>query len=195
MDRVSVVDESHRAVADAIRPGAFAVDATAGNGGDTAFLCRLVGPSGLVLAVDIQHSAVSITRKRLEEEDLTDRCILLRDDHSSLGEIVRSHVPDDRRAAAVMFNLGYLPQGNKSIRTRPVSTIKALDAALGILADEGVLSIVLYRGHAGASDEVAAVENWVSELDRPRFEVERIGFEGAPEHRPYLILIRKAASR
>ena len=37
-----------------VRPGAFALDATAGNGHDTLFLCRLVGAAGRVLAFDVQ---------------------------------------------------------------------------------------------------------------------------------------------
>ena len=43
------------------------VDATCGNGGDTAFLCRLTAPEGRVLGFDIQPEAIASTRARLEQ--------------------------------------------------------------------------------------------------------------------------------
>ena len=46
------------------------VDATCGNGGDTAFLCRLAGPQGRVLAFDIQDAALASTRARLAREGI-----------------------------------------------------------------------------------------------------------------------------
>ena len=63
---------THRFLAEHVKPGSFAVDATAGNGGDTAFLCRLVGEGGRVLAMDIQPKAVENTRARLLAEGLAD---------------------------------------------------------------------------------------------------------------------------
>ena len=38
------------------------IDATCGNGGDTAFLCRLSSPEGRVLGFDIQPEAIASTR-------------------------------------------------------------------------------------------------------------------------------------
>ena len=38
------------------------VDATCGNGGDTAFLCNLTAPAGRVLAFDVQPEAIRSTR-------------------------------------------------------------------------------------------------------------------------------------
>ena len=51
-------------------PGGFAVDATAGNGHDTVFLCHAVGPQGRVLALDIQQKAVDATNMRLQKMGL-----------------------------------------------------------------------------------------------------------------------------
>ena len=50
-----------------IHAGDFVIDATAGNGKDTEFLCGLVGREGKVLAFDIQEQAVENTKKRLTE--------------------------------------------------------------------------------------------------------------------------------
>lgn len=48
-----------------LQPGGLYVDATCGNGHDTEFLCRLAGPTGRVLALDIQPAAVENTNTRL----------------------------------------------------------------------------------------------------------------------------------
>ena len=47
---------SHQFMAAHISEGAFCIDATAGKGRDTLFLCGLVGESGRVLAMDIQST-------------------------------------------------------------------------------------------------------------------------------------------
>ena len=58
---------SHKIVSQFVKPGDFCIDATAGRGRDTVFLCELVGETGKVLAFDIQPSAIEQTRARVEE--------------------------------------------------------------------------------------------------------------------------------
>src|SRR5580698_1068537 len=48
---------AHAAVRAVLQPGEAAVDATAGNGHDSRFLCECVGPGGRVFAFDIQPEA------------------------------------------------------------------------------------------------------------------------------------------
>ena len=78
------------------------IDATCGNGGDTAFLCRLAGPEGRVLGFDIQPEAITSTRARLKKQGLTAELIC--DSHANLLQYVRSGTAD-----IVMFNFGWLP--------------------------------------------------------------------------------------
>ena len=59
---------SHRFIKRYLPEGGFAIDATAGNGGDTLMLCETVGHTGRVLALDIQQQAIENTRKLLEEK-------------------------------------------------------------------------------------------------------------------------------
>ena len=49
------------------------IDATCGNGGDTAFLCRLVGKEGRVLGFDIQPEAIASTRQNLARKGFASR--------------------------------------------------------------------------------------------------------------------------
>ncbi len=65
-----------------------------------------------------------------------------------------------------MFNLGYLPLGDKSIITTKETTLKALDQAWGHLVPEGLLSLLSYPGHAGGSEEHIAVCQWVETISR-----------------------------
>lgn len=74
-----------------------------GNGGDTAFLCKLVGETGHVYAFDVQQEALDRTAARLEEAGMRNRATLILAGH----ETMRNHVLVSPRV--VMFNLGWLP--------------------------------------------------------------------------------------
>ena len=54
MSAFNTLTIAHRFIEERLVPGSFCIDATAGRGYDTAFLCRLTGPAGKVLAFDIQ---------------------------------------------------------------------------------------------------------------------------------------------
>ena len=69
-----------------VQEGAFCIDATAGNGHDTAFLCGLVGESGKVLALDIQEQAVTNTRARLHEMGYDTVGTVVQDSHANLAQ-------------------------------------------------------------------------------------------------------------
>ncbi len=58
---IRVVLWAHQLLAEVLSPGDTAVDLTAGNGTDTLFLARLVGPVGRVIAFDIQQQALQNT--------------------------------------------------------------------------------------------------------------------------------------
>jgi len=156
------VDLAHAALAGVVRPGAVVVDATAGNGHDTVALARLVGPSGRVFAFDIQLVALSHTAERLKDASLDNVTLLLRD-HAELRDALPSE--HHGRLAAVVFNLGYLPRGEKQIVTRPDTTLPALRTAAELLRPGGLLSVLGYQGHATGGEEMTAVR---AEFERLR---------------------------
>lgn len=156
---------AHTAWAESLFPGDWAVDATCGNGHDTAFLARAVRPDGRVFAFDLQESAVKATTRRLQREGLLDRVTLIKADHARLGE----HLPCSAagRVALVTFNLGYLPFGDHAVTTRPDTTLPALRGALKLLKPGGLLSVIAYRGHEGAMEEADAVSGFFKSPDAP----------------------------
>ena len=72
------------------------------------------------------------------------------------------------RPRAVMFNLGYRPGGDKSVITRPATTLTALASALELVVPGGVITVVLYPGHEGGRVETEAVFSWAGNVPAQR---------------------------
>ena len=141
--------------------GSIAIDATCGNGFDTLFMAEHVGSSGVVYGVDIQACAIERVRAKLEEQGNLPRCRLVTDSHSNLGSIVEAaHVG---RVSVVMFNLGYLPFGDKAIVTTPKTTLAGLEHAIALLRTGGLISVLAYPGHAGGLEESRCVAEWIEQ--------------------------------
>ena len=115
---------AHHLLSEVVTPGGTAIDATAGNGYDSLFLARLVGPRGKVYAIDIQADALEKTSRLLLDEGVRERVVLVQASHEQLGEIVNEQVD------GVIFNLGYLPGGDHKLVTTGETTVRALNAAL-----------------------------------------------------------------
>jgi predicted methyltransferase len=151
--------EAQRIIGQHVSSGDIAIDATAGNGHDTVFLAEQVGETGTVYAIDIQASAIEQVRTRLSERHLLDRVRLSVSDHKHLEQIV---APEHHgRIACVVFNLGYLPFGDKTIITTQTSTLAALEGALSLLRVNGLMTILAYVGHPGGREEAQAVQAWL----------------------------------
>lgn len=148
-----------------LRPGAWAIDATAGNGHDTEFLARAVGDSGRVFAFDIQEMALRTTLSRLEKAGLSSRVTVIRADHAQLSQNLPCS--SNSRMDLICFNLGYLPSGDHTVTTRPETTTAALKESLALLKQSGALSVMAYRGHVGALAEAEAVQSFINELPVP----------------------------
>ena len=167
-----------------MREGDRAVDATAGNGRDTLFLARLVGAGGRVYAFDIQQEALDETAALLRQNNMSERVTLIQAGHEAMDSYVEEPV------AAVMFNLGYLPGGSRSIVTRPETTLQGLAAALQLLKPGGLATLVLYPGHAEGKKEKSALLEYCSGFDGLAFGVVHarlLNREEAPE----LLVVKK----
>lgn len=171
----------------ALRPGAFAIDATVGNGYDTLFLAHEVGPEGRVLGFDVQKVALTNATEMLRFAGLLNRVTLVLASHEDLNH----YLAPGQLITVAMFNLGYLPRGNRRIITRPSSTLRALSAVLTHLEPAGRVSILSYRGHGGGEEEYWAVS--VALAKDPAFLVTEVLGVNSPEDGPRLFLVRRNA--
>lgn len=124
---LSAVQLCHEFLTAHLQPGGLYVDATCGNGHDTEFLCRLAGPTGRVLALDIQPAAVENTNTRLGAAGLGAIGQALVHDHARLAELV---APGHGGLRAVQFWLAARcrPRGALHRRWASARPAAALDA-------------------------------------------------------------------
>ena len=160
------------------------VDATCGNGGDTAFLCQLAGKEGRVLGFDIQPEAIASTERNLAVKGLSAE--LHCDSHANLLQYVTPGTAD-----AVMFNFGWLPGADHNVFSHASSSIPALEAALDALRPGGVLSAILYSGRVIGSDEKTEILNWMRTLPLSRCTVLVCGFANWAETAPLPCFVLK----
>lgn len=153
----------------------IAVDATCGNGHDTVWLAERFGR---VYAFDIQEKAAEATRQLVKSRGFQNVKVI-NDSHEKMAEYVHEKVK------LVMFNLGYLPGGDKEIVTETASTLKAIEAALSLLEKDGLVCITMYPGHPQGAREKAALIRMAAGLDKSQYHCVRTDMvnqsEGAPE--------------
>lgn len=202
----ALTEIAHRAVARAFEARAsrkggdgvpafpFAMDATAGNGHDAVFLARQVGEGGLVAAFDVQEAALAATRERLEAVGLLGRVRLVFSGHERMERELARLFPElelSGGVTAAMFNLGFLPGGDKAVATAAPTTLAALDAASRLLACGGVLSAHVYTGHPGGMEEGRAVLAWSEALPPKEWRVLSLSQPNKACNREWLILAER----
>ena len=172
---------AHLLIRPRLRPGDSAIDATLGNGHDAIFLSQLVGESGRVWAFDPQPAAHAAAMAEFAVQGMdAGRVTFHQSGHESMAEHVTSGVQ------AIMFNLGYLPGGDKSYTTRTPTTLAALHAAILLLSPGGMLTVVAYPGHVGGEEEGGAVASMLAGLPAP-WKVYRYEALNARRPAPYLL--------
>jgi tRNA A58 N-methylase Trm61 len=173
-------------VKEALREGDLAIDATAGNGHDTAFLAECVGAGGRVIAFDIQAEAIDQARRHVTACGFAERVEFHQESHTR----ITVHAAPGT-VAAVMFNLGYLPGGDHAVATECVETLHAIEQAAEVLKPGGLLGIVCYPGHAAGSAEAAAVEDKLTSLTHDGWRVASYKMCGTLRPAPFLLLAGK----
>lgn len=171
---------SHAFLAEVLDKQAVAVDATMGNGNDTAFLADLAGQ---VYAFDVQETALIKTQERLDKLGLTNANLILAG-HERVDQYV-----DQIRVA--IFNLGYLPSADKSVITQPATTLEALAKILDRLEVGGRVSIMIYYGHEGGDVEKDAVLDFVSQLDQTVFTAMLYKPLNQINNPPFLVMVER----
>lgn len=186
MESYQITQWCHHFLKDHVRPGDLCIDATMGNGGDTELLCRLTGPSGRVLAFDIQPLALERTRSRLLKVGLPDNYRLILDSHEHLASYAG---PDT--VSCIAFNFGYLPGGDHSRCTHADTSIAAVEAGLSLLKKGGLISLCIYSGGDTGFEERGALLSYLACLDSQKYLVIRSDYLNRPNHPPIPVLITR----
>ena len=131
----------------------LAIDATCGNGHDTLFLAEICE----VVGIDIQNEAIASTEALLLQHEK--RAILQRLCHSEIDTLPLPYSPH-----LIVYNLGYLPRGDKSLTTKTDTTLPSVKKSLELLGPGGALSITCYPGHEEGAVEETALLEWAATL-------------------------------
>ncbi|EMG27867.1 S-adenosylmethionine (SAM)-dependent methyltransferase [Listeria fleischmannii 1991] len=185
MNLDGILPFSHRLLKKIVFAGDVVLDATCGNGHDTLFLSNLVGPNGTVYAFDIQEEAIEHTSARLIENNSLNQVKLFKKSHAEINRYVLEPIK------AAIYNLGYLPGGDKSITTRSDSTIESITQVLEKLVPQGIVILVIYHGHDAGKAEKSAVLKYAESLPQKDFHVLRYGFINQQNNPPFVVAIEK----
>jgi len=175
-----ILETAHQLLSFHINQDDILVDATMGNGNDTVFLAQ---KSKFVYAFDIQIQALEETKKALHQSAISNVQLIL-DSH----EHIINYVTDFK---GVLFNLGYLPKGDKSITTTSDTTIKTIKSLIPYLKVQGFIMLVIYTGHNAGMDESIAIEDYMHSLNQTLYKILKIDLPYQDNKPPYILFLQK----
>ena len=167
-----------------LRPGDWAIDATCGNGNDTLKLARIL-QDGRVIGIDIQQEAIDKTEALLKSHEERGRVHLFCQSHAEFPSLAQVNP-----IKLIVYNLGYLPKGNKQITTLTSSTLQSVRNALELVLTGGEVCITCYPGHEEGRKEEQALLQEIAALPSPIWNVCYHTFPNR-NSAPSLILIQK----
>ena len=178
MDKILEFSKKH--ILNLNRSDLISIDATLGRGNDTLFLSKI---SKKVYSFDIQKEAIEYSLDLLSKNNISNVEVIL-DSHENITKYVNA-------CDVVMFNLGYLPKGDKSIATRKDSTLKAIKESLSVLNLNGIISIVFYPGFPSGLEESEYVMEYLKTLDQKTYDIIKYEFINQINMPPFCVLIER----
>ena len=155
------------------------VDATLGNGYDSLYLSKLLNTNGNVYAYDIQELSIANSTKLFSEHNVT-----------NIHPKLKSHeFIEENDIDLAIFNLGYLPGSDKTIKTNASTTLNAINNLLSKMNKENMLIIIcLYVGHPEGLTESIIIDEYLRKLPSSRYLVSKYQNYNRPTS-PYLLTI------
>lgn len=158
------------------------VDFTMGRGRDTLFLCRLA-PQGRVYAFDIQQAALDQTAELLAKNGI-ENATLIKDSHDHFADYVTGEIDGG------LFNLGFLPGGDRDVTTQRGSTAAAVKLAMRALKRGGALGVAVYPGHEEGRLEGEMLQSFFAGVDKKDFDIFIYRLLNVAES-PYMMIIER----
>jgi len=146
------------------------------------FLAQVITKDDVVVDATMGNGHDTLCQ-RLQESGLTNVELLLQG-HETVDQFVTE-------VKAAIFNLGYLPSADKSIITKPHTTIEALEKLCQMLVKGGRIAIMIYYGHEGGDIERDAVMDYVSQLPQQEYTGTIYRTLNQINNPPFLVMIEK----
>ena len=203
-----------------VRPGDIVIDATCGNGHDTLRLAKM-GPKTVFAfdvqpeAIDATRALLQQEGFPVNDDSLSAckdwsvsadapagraRIVLACLGHERMAEYFRANTGPETSyanagpegfASAIVFNLGYLPGGDKARTTKAETTLEAVRASLCFLKKDGLLSLTMYSGHPEGAEEKRALLAFAEGLDPKHWHVCYLSMPNQKNHPPEILLISR----
>lgn len=186
MKNYQITSWVHHFLEDHVQLGDVCIDATMGNGNDTALLSKLSGENGRVVAFDIQQMALDNTEQKLLKEECPKNYELVLKSHEFMSDYA-----EEESVSCITFNLGYLPGGDHEKATKGDSSIRAIETGLKLLKKKGLMTVCIYSGGDSGFEERDAVLAYLKGLDSKKYLVIISEYANRPNHPPIPVLIIK----
>ena len=90
-----------------------------------------------------------------------------------------------------MYNLGFLPGGNKEITTLHETSLESIKAGLDLLNSGGIMTICIYRGHDEGKIEETCILDYLKDLPKNKFGVMIQSYLNRQNVSPLLVIVEK----
>ena len=90
-----------------------------------------------------------------------------------------------------MYNLGFLPGGDKEITTLHNTSLESIKEGLKILNSGGLMTICIYRGHYEGKIEESCILEYLKNLPKNKFGVMVQSYLNREDISPLLVVIEK----
>ncbi len=174
-----ILKEVYKIIDSSINSKSIIIDATCGNGNDTVYLAQ---KSKKVFSFDIQKEAIDKTSEKIKN---INNVTLINDGHEKILEYISEKID------FVIFNLGYLPNGDKTISTKFETTQKAIESSFQLLNSGGKIIIVVYWGHEEGRVESEFLKTYLESFPMNSADIMIHALVNKPNNPPYIYEIVK----
>ncbi len=182
-------DQAHIMWSRFLKPGMTAIDATCGNGHDSLYLAKSIlnHGNGKLYCLDIQSTAIESTKNRVKTHVSKESFHNI----EFYNQSFETFPSDSKNCDFIVYNLGYLPGGDKTITTDAETTLKSIDIALNWIKEGGLISVSCYVGHSEGKRETNLLLEFLSHVCPKSYSVCSYDLVNR-KNAPILVLIQKA---
>ena len=177
MNPSQITEWCHSVIASNAVRGGTCIDATMGNGNDTAFF--LAQGVRKVIAFEVQEDVLSQTQQNISDSRLEANL----DGHEHMDRYIHEE------ADAIVFNFGYCPGKESLIHTMETTSLEAVKIALRLLKVKGRMALVFYP-HPEGIKEAESIIQYLKTLDPYRYAICCVS-QLNHSHSPYWVGIEK----